>query len=146
MTALGVGGFLLLALAGAFGAVLRYLLDFSLSAAQHRRANNASRIFPWGILLANTVASLLVGTTVAWAANHHLGLLPSSLGGIPALVALALVLGVGGGLSTMSTFVVAVVSLWRSGARAMSTSYAAITLGAGLGAALAGRLVGSLLP
>jgi fluoride ion exporter CrcB/FEX len=46
----------------------------------------------------------------------------------------------------MSTFIVAAVSLWRSGARAMAASYTGLTLGAGLAAGLLGGLLASLLP
>ena len=146
MNALGPAGFLLIALAGAFGALLRYLLDVALSAAQHLRAAPATRIFPLGILLANTLACLLVGAGAAWAAGHGISWHPSDLDSWPGLLLLSLVLGVGGGLSTMSTFIVAAVSLWRSGARAMAASYTGLTLGAGLAAGLLGGLLASLLP
>ncbi len=146
MNVLGPAGFLLVALAGAFGALLRYLLDVALSAAQHRRAAPGTRIFPWGILLANALACLLVGAGAAWAAGHGIGWQPGGLDSVPGLLVLALVLGVGGGLSTMSTFMVAAVSLWRSGARAMAASYAGLTIGAGLAAGLLGGLLASLMP
>ncbi|WP_411732034.1 fluoride efflux transporter FluC [Paeniglutamicibacter sp.] len=145
MSQLGLGGFLVIALAGAVGALGRYLLDVYVSAGQHRRAQSGTRVFPLGILAANTVACFLVGAAAAWAGNHGIGWAAGSLSGVPGLLVLALVLGIGGGLSTMSTFVVAAVSLWRSGARAMAATYLGLTLGAGLAAGLLGGLLATLL-
>lgn len=146
MSALGLGGFLVIALAGAFGALGRYLLDVSISSRQHRRAPSGARIFPLGILAANTVACFLVGAAAAWAGNHAIDWAPGTLSGAPGLLVLTLVVGVGGGLSTMSTFMVAVVSLWRSGARAMAGAYLGLTLGTGMAAGIIGGLAAALLP
>lgn len=145
MSALGLGGFLVIALAGAIGALGRYLMDISFSAGQHRRAHSGARIFPLGILAANTAACFLVGAAAAWAANHRISWATDDFSGIPGLLVLALVLGIGGGLSTMSTFMVAAVSLWRSGARAMAWAYLGLTLGTGVAAGVLGGLVASLL-
>ncbi|MFL4476062.1 fluoride efflux transporter FluC [Paeniglutamicibacter sp. MACA_103] len=146
MSQLGPGGFLLIALAGAVGAVGRYLLDIHISAGQHRRAQSGARVFPLGILAANTAACFLVGAAATWAGDHGISWASGSLSGVPGLLVIALVLGIGGGLSTMSTFMVAVVSLWRSGARAMAATYLGLTFGAGLAACLLGGLLASLLP
>lgn len=146
MNPLGPGGFLAIALAGAIGALGRYLLDIAFSAGQHRRARAGTRIFPLGILAANTIACFLVGAAAAWAGNHGISWGAGSVSGVPGLLVLALVLGVGGGLSTMSTFMVATVSLWRSGSRAMAGSYLGLTLGAGLAAGFLGGLASTLLP
>ncbi|MBV1779602.1 CrcB family protein [Paeniglutamicibacter sp. ABSL32-1] len=146
MSQLGLGGFMVIALAGSLGALGRYLLDIRISAGQHRRAQSGARVFPLGILAANTAACFLVGAAAAWAGGHGIGWAADSLAGIPGLLVIALILGIGGGLSTMSTFVVAVVSLWRSGARAMAGNYLAVTLGAGLAAGFLGGLVAVLLP
>ena len=141
----GMGGFLVIALAGAIGALGRYLLDVYVSAGQHRRAHSGARVFPLGILAANSVACFLVGAAASWAGNHGIGWATDSLSGVPGLLVLALVLGIGGGLSTMSTFMVAAVSLWRSGARAMAATYLGLTLGVGVAAGLFGGLVATLL-
>lgn len=146
MSLLWPGGFLLIALAGALGALIRYLIDVFISARQHAQPRRGAKIFPAGILVANTAAAFLVGATAAWALNHDVGLDLFSLSRLSDLVVVALILGVGGGLSTMSTFMLAVVSLWRSGARAMALSYLGATVSAGLCAGLAGILLGRLLP
>jgi CrcB protein len=143
---LGPGGFLVIALAGAIGALGRYLLDIFISARQHRRAHSGSRIFPLGILAANTAACFLVGAATSWADSHGIGWAAGSLSGVPGLLVLALVLGIGGGLSTMSTFMVAAVSLWRSGARSMAATYLGLTIGAGIAAGMLGGLAGGVLP
>lgn len=146
MSPLGPAGFLAIALAGALGAVGRYLLDIAFSAGQHRRAQPGARIFPLGILAANTLACFVAGAAAAWAGNHGITWGAGPVSGIPGLLVLALVLGIGGGLSTMSTFMVATVSLWRSGSRAMAGSYLGLTLGAGLAAGFLGALASTLLP
>lgn len=146
MSSLGMGGFLMIALAGAIGALGRYVLDISVSGAQHRRAGSGGGIFPLGILAANTAACFLVGATASWANDHGVDLTAGSLSWAPGLLVVALILGIGGGLSTMSTFMVAAVSLWRSGNRAMALTYLGLTFGAGLAAGVFGGLAATLLP
>ncbi|MCV9993894.1 CrcB family protein [Paeniglutamicibacter sp. ZC-3] len=146
MSSWGMGGFLVIALAGAIGALGRYVLDIAVSGAQHRRAGSGGGIFPLGILAANTAACFLVGAAASWANNHGVDWAAGSLSGVPGLLVMALILGIGGGLSTMSTFMVAAVSLWRSGNRAMAVTYLGLTFGAGLAAGVFGGLAATLLP
>jgi CrcB protein len=100
---------LLVAIGAFVGAPVRYLLG--------QRFDGG---LPWGTLVVNTAASLLLGACVGW-----------SLGGD----AFAL-LGVGfcGGMSTYSSFVVQA----RDHGPLRGTAYLVLTVGLGLGAATLG--------
>ncbi|MFM6939727.1 MAG: fluoride efflux transporter FluC [Rhodoluna sp.] len=77
------------ALAGGLGAVLRLLLSRWIGA------------LPWGILTANTIASLIMGTTLSFAGTDP------ALSGIIAT-------GICGGMSTFSTFSAQSVEYFKS--------------------------------
>jgi CrcB protein len=81
-----------------------------------------------GVLVANTVASFLVGVVA---------LLPATTS-----TRLVLAVGFGGGLSTLSTLAVDTVSLWRHGRRGAAVSNLVVTVAAGVAAALMGMWVG----
>ncbi|MDE0572573.1 CrcB family protein [Demequina sp. B12] len=104
------------------GAVLRYQLG---------RVNYGAN-FPWGTVVANTVAAALVGALAALAALY------------PGWN-LVLAAGLGGGLSTFSSLAVDAVILWNEGRRRHTVGYLAVTFAAGFVAAWAGWAVASAL-
>jgi len=112
---------LLVLLGGAVGAPLRYLIDRTVTARRDGR-------FPWGTLTANLAACAL------------LGLVASSAGGSPGVVAL-LGTGLAGALSTYSTFGFEIVRLAETGAARLAVLYSvsSVVLGV-LVASLAGAL------
>ncbi|UJW31322.1 CrcB family protein [Saccharothrix sp. AJ9571] len=99
---------LLVALGGAAGAVLRYLVG---------RALNAR--FPWGTFAVNVTGSAL------------LGFLAGTTGATQALLGT----GLCGALTTYSTFGYETVGLFTKGHRARAVAYVAATFTAGFGAA-----------
>lgn len=105
--------------AGALGAVIRYLIG--------RAGAQAS--WPWPVLLVNVVGSLLAGVAIHTAAIH------------PA-VALIVVTGFAGGLTTFSTFSVETVQLAGTGRWRAAALNVAANLGLGLAAATVGWFVG----
>lgn len=66
--------FVVLALAGGFGAVCRFLVDGVVTARRARRARPArasgSNDFPWGTTVVNLTGSLLLGLLTGLAAGH----------------------------------------------------------------------------
>ena len=108
--------FLAVLVAGAIGAVLRYLA----SRLAARRPG-----FPWAVLVVNVVGSATAGVVVALA----------TYAGLSGDLRLILVTGFCGGLTTFSTFSVETVQLVQSG-RAR-TAFASVTanLVLGVGAA-----------
>jgi CrcB protein len=112
---------LLVMVAAAVGAPLRYLVD---QAVQHRREG----AFPLGTLTINLSGSLLLGLLTGLARHH--GLAPAAL----------TVLGTGllGAYTTFSTFSYETVRLVEDGALLEATLNVAISLAVGLAAAAAG--------
>lgn len=145
----------LLAVAGSAGAVLRYLIDVTITGLQIRRIPGLKHLFPWGIFTANVLACFLMAAALGVAARTGLPLELSLLfdapsGGIAStqmtsLLFLAITIGFCGSLSTMSTLMVSVVSLLRSGARTLAITYLGLSLLAGLSAGALGYYVSSLL-
>lgn len=86
----GVGGFL--------GAVARYLMSLTL--------NRFVPFFPFGTLLSNILASLIIGFIIG--AEYQTGNLPTN-------TKLFLTTGLLGGLSTFSTFSLETVTMFESG-------------------------------
>jgi CrcB protein len=115
---------LLIALGAGLGAPARYLTD---------RAVRAWRggIFPWGTLLVNVCASLLLGVV-------------TGAGGSPRLTALV---GTGfcGALSTYSSFSYETLRLAAGGARRPAALNVLLSLVAGIGAAAVGWLLGQAI-
>ena len=116
---------LCVALGAAVGAPVRFLVSGWLdSRSPSGRRAGAGPGLPWGTLSVNVTGSLVLG----WASARALD------GAVAALV------GVGfcGGLTTYSSFAVQTVVLgWRRG-----LAYAALTIGASLGACALGFAVG----
>lgn len=119
---------LLVALGGALGAPLRYLVD---RAVQVR----AGSTFPWGTLTVNVIGSFTLGALLALAAA----------GGVPDAVVAAVGIGLCGAFTTYSTFGYETVRLAADGARLLATLNAVVSVAAGLAAALAGVLAVHLL-
>jgi CrcB protein len=121
MTALGV------ALAGAVGAVVRYLVDRSV---QQRRYT----VFPVGTLFVNVSRSFLAGLILGLVVYH--GLVSST----------AVVIGIGflGAYTTMSTFTYESVRLIESGAVLIGVANIVLSVVAGLAAAAAGLALGGV--
>lgn len=122
---------LLVVVAGSVGSLVRYAV-VSLTPSTPRPGSSWSRwihgAWPLGVLVANTVASFLVGVVA---------LLPATTS-----TRLVLAVGFGGGLSTLSTLAVDTVSLWRHGRRGAAVSNLVVTVAAGVAAALMGMWVG----
>jgi CrcB protein len=121
MTALGV------ALAGAVGAVVRYLVDRSV---QQRRYT----VFPVGTLFVNVSGSFLAGLILGLVVYH--GLVSST----------AVVIGIGflGAYTTMSTFTYESVRLIESGAVLIGVANIVLSVVPGLAAAAAGLALGGV--
>ncbi|WP_017580279.1 fluoride efflux transporter CrcB [Nocardiopsis valliformis] len=105
----------------AVGAVLRYVLD---QAVQRRNDS----VMPWGTFTVNVIGSLVFGFLMA-------GMLA---GAVPELVVLAVGTGLCGALTTFSTFSYETLRLAESGARVYALVNIAVTVLAGLGAAVLG--------
>lgn len=119
---------LLVALGGALGAPLRYLVD---RAVQVRTDST----FPWGTLTVNVIGSFVLGALLALAAA----------GGVPDAVVAAVGIGLCGAFTTYSTFGYETVRLAADGARLLAALNAVVSVAAGLAAALAGVLAVHLL-
>jgi CrcB protein len=112
-------------LAGASGAVARYLID---GAVQDR----SSGVFPLGTLTVNLIGSLLFGV-VAGVALHHVG-----FGTARTLIGT----GICGGLTTWSTASWETVRLAEEGSGLAALSFTLVNLLLGLAAGGLGMLVG----
>jgi CrcB protein len=108
---------LAIVVAGALGATLRYLIGHV-----GRKAS-----WPWPVLLVNVVGSLIAGIAI------HTDL------------ALIVVTGFAGGLTTFSTFSVETVQLAGTGRRRTAALNVAGNVALGLAAATAGWFVGAAL-
>ena len=121
----------LVVVAGSVGSLVRYAV-VSLTPSTPPPGWFWSRwvhgVWPTGVLVANTVASFLVGLVAT---------LPPT-----AAARLVLAVGFGGGLSTLSTLAVDSVSLWRHGRRGAAVANLLVTVVAGLAAALIGAWLG----
>jgi CrcB protein len=108
---------LLVAIGGAAGAVLRYLVGRWLAGSG----------FPWATLVVNVLGSLLLGVVAA---------------GSPAWMLTLLGSGVAGALTTYSAFALDTVLLERNSRRGQALRYAAGTLGVGSAAFALGWWLG----
>jgi CrcB protein len=113
--------------AGAVGAVLRYLVDRTVQ----RRAGSD---FPLGTLVINVSGSLVLGILVGSAIHHGVSTGELTVAGT----------GLIGAYTTFSTFSFDSVRLLENGEWAPLTLSVVAGLGAGLGAAAAGLALGSL--
>ena len=114
---MSVGTVLFVLAAGAAGAVLRYLAGWA----------GARAAWPWPVLLVNVVGSLVAGVGI------HSGL------------AVIVVTGFAGGLTTFSTFSVETLQLALEGRRRAAVANVALNLALGLTAATVGWLLGQAL-
>lgn len=115
---------IMIALGAAVGAPARYLTD---RAVQSRHET----VFPWGTLIVNVVASLIMGV-VTGAAGNLSGPAASAIG-----------TGFCGALSTYSTFSYEVMRLSSEGARFQAALNICISIVAGVGAAAFGWSIGT---
>jgi CrcB protein len=117
-----------LVVAGAVGAVLRYLVD---RLVQGRVASD----FPYGTLVINVSGSLVLGFLTGAALHHGLG------------AAWLTVLGTGciGAYTTFSTFTFDTVRLLGGDAAGAALANVGVSVAAGLGAAAAGLALGALV-
>jgi len=113
--------------AGAGGAVARYLLDRAV-------ADRAQGVFPWGTLVINLTGSLLLGVITGLALHH----------GLPKAGKIVLGTGFCGAYTTFSTFSFETVRLLEEGALNEAFRNAAGTLVACAAAATLGLAVTSL--
>jgi CrcB protein len=120
--------FLFVCLGAALGAPARYLTD---RAIQTRHDS----VMPWGTLTVNVVGSLVLGLLTGLAAGSR----------IPEAVRLLVGTGFCGALTTYSTFSYETLRLFEDGARLYSLLNIAVSLTAGLGAAVVGYVVGLAL-
>ncbi|CAM06395.1 CrcB protein [Saccharopolyspora erythraea NRRL 2338] len=116
--------FVLVAVGGAVGACVRFLLDRWI-----QRRHDA--VFPFGTLTVNVVGSFVLGVLTG-----------AALSGVQA-PAVQLLVGVGfcGSLTTYSTFGYETVRLFTEGARLLSALNAVTTVLAGIGAGVLGVVV-----
>lgn len=119
------------AAAGSLGAMARFWIGRVIGTRQLTSVKNRllRPDFPLGILIANTLACLLIG----------------SVAGHTGVVALLITTGLCGGLSTMSTLAVGTLTLWDEVSRRQATYYVALTLVTGVIAFWLGRGAGLLL-
>ncbi|MGV9251727.1 fluoride efflux transporter CrcB [Streptomyces sp. NPDC003697] len=113
--------FLLVALGGAVGAPLRYLIDRTVQ-ARH------DTTFPWGTFAANVTGSLILGALTG----------AVLAGAAPQNVQLLLGTGLCGALTTYSTFSYETLRLAESGARFLAAANVVASIVAGLGAVFVG--------
>ncbi|MDN5381832.1 fluoride efflux transporter CrcB [Streptomyces sp. LB8] len=113
--------FLLVAVGGAVGAALRYLIDRAVQ-ARH------DSVFPWGTFAANVTGSMILGALTGAALA----------GAAPESVQLLLGTGLCGALTTYSTFSYETLGLAESGARFLAAVNVVALVVAGLGAVFLG--------
>ena len=99
---------LYVAVGGALGAVLRYLIGNWLSTEQ----------MPWGTLTVNLVGSLLLGSLMGAAASSE---------AISKEMVMFLGVGVLGAFTTLSTFSIDTINLWKDGRISTALLYAIST-------------------
>jgi fluoride exporter len=99
---------LYVAVGGALGAVLRYIIGNWLSTEQ----------MPWGTLTVNLVGSLLLGALMGAAASSEV---------VSKEMVMFLGVGVLGAFTTLSTFSVDTITLWKNGQVSTALLYAIST-------------------
>jgi CrcB protein len=120
--------FVFLCLGAALGAPARYLTDRSIQ-ARH------DTVVPWGTMTANVTGSLVLGLLTGVGQGHV----------VPQAVTFGIGTGFCGALTTYSTFSYETMRLFETGARLYALFNVAISLMAGLGAAVVGLAIGSAL-
>lgn len=117
----------LMGLAGAIGALARYLLGRLI-------AEHASTSFPWGTLLINVSGAFLIGLLMGLTSRQAMGTQAQTI----------LATGFLGGYTTFSTMSWEGMQLTKSGSFRQSALYLAGNFGPGLLAAALGLFVGRL--
>ncbi|WP_428374694.1 fluoride efflux transporter CrcB [Lichenicoccus sp.] len=123
---------MLVAVGGAVGSVLRYLIGLATVAAW-------GSAFPWGTILINIAGSFVIG--LVGAATLEGGMLPAS----PALRAFVMV-GLCGGFTTFSSFSLQTLELVRGGRTSLALLNVALSVLLCLAAVLAGYQIGERRP
>jgi fluoride exporter len=119
-----------LVVAGAVGAVLRYLVDH----AVQRRVGAGGSDFPLGILVVNLTGSFVLGLVTGLALHH----------GDPPVLTTVIGTGLIGAYTTFSTLTFDTVSLAENGEWNGASMNVLVSMVLGLGAAAAGLALGSL--
>lgn len=114
-------------LGGGAGSVIRYLTQMAV--------DEQTASFPWGTFIVNTAGSLLIGLFYSLSERFHLSF----------EVRLFLTVGFCGGFTTFSTFSHDMLSLLKGGFYATFASYLFLSLALGIGAVLAGIVLGKHL-
>lgn len=117
---------LLVALGGASGSVLRYLVG-------HWSLRQFGPAFPWGTMFVNIVGSLLIGLLAEFIARR----LNAS-----AEVRLLLVTGFLGGFTTFSAFSLDALTLFERGATTIAVVYVVTSVAVSLAAVMGGLALG----
>lgn len=120
---------LLVALGGASGSVLRYLVG-------HWSLRQFGPAFPWGTMIVNIVGSLLIGLLAEFIARR----LDAS-----AEVRLLLVTGFLGGFTTFSAFSLDALTLFERGATTIAVVYVVTSVAVSLAAVMGGLALGRLM-
>jgi fluoride exporter len=123
-----VTSFVWVCLGAAVGAPGRYLVDRAIQ-ARH------DSVMPWGTMLVNVSGSFVLGLLVGLSIDRDL----------PDALVLTLGPGLCGALTTYSTFGYETFRLVEDGARLYAVLNVAISLCAGLGAAVVGYAIGTAL-
>jgi|1186.fasta_scaffold470080_2 CrcB protein len=114
------------ALGGALGASVRYLLDRFIE--QHTES-----VFPWSTFMINATGCFVIGVVIEQLVDRH---------HLPTWIRVGIVVGVLGGYTTFSTFSQEIFSLLESNDVAIALTYAAASVGVGLLAVYAGTVLG----
>ena len=122
----GLQRYLLIAVGGAAGAMLRYWVGGEVAGKMGAR-------FPWGTLVINLTACFVIGLVLEYL-NHHAGVNPAWRFLIP--------IGFIGAYSTFSTFEYEIWMNVTTGAFWMALSYVVVSLVAGLIAVALGAWLG----
>ena len=122
--------YLLIALGGALGSLLRYFIGSTMAGRFGIR-------FPFGTLVVNIIACFMIGLTLEFL-NHHAGVSPAWRFLIP--------IGFIGGFSTFSTFEWETWVSFTNGAFWIGIVYVAVSVVAGLIAVAAGAAAARTLP
>lgn len=110
--------------AGALGAVLRYLFGLSMGSLE----------FPWATLVVNTAGSFALGFLLTW-----------GLARLPVAVTTPMAVGLLGGFTTFSAFAWEGLHMAGNGRPAHAAGYIMASVVGGLAAALLGRWAGQVL-
>lgn len=112
---------LYVALGGAVGTLARFGVSSVVNANHH----------PWGTVAVNVVGSLVLGVAVGlWGYDHD------------ASHQLAVSIGMLGGFTTFSTFALDTIRLWEDGQTGLAVVTVAVSVLAGIAAAIAGLAFG----